>query len=111
VKIHAAHQREIADGGLGQSWTEFRSALAEIRKQGYYRSSGELEPALGAVAVPLFNQEDECVAALALVGPVKRIGSTRDEVLLAQLHEATSAIRSALSAPAEPVGRAARMKA
>jgi DNA-binding IclR family transcriptional regulator len=105
VKIHEANEREIAANGLGGSWSAFRSALADIRKQGFYRSSGELEPSIGAVAVPVFNEEDECVAALALVGQVKRIGATRDNLLLRHLQEAAGAIRSGL-APVEPAARA-----
>lgn len=99
VKIHEANQREIAENGLGTSWTEFRTALADIRKQGFYRSRGELQASLGSVAVPVFNEEDECVAALALVGQVTRIGKTSDDLLLGHLHQATRAIRAALTVP------------
>lgn len=108
VRIFAAHEAEIARNGLGATWTEFRSALAEIRKQGYYRSAGELEPGVGSMAVPVFNDEDECVAALALVGLAKRIDSAEDGALLCHLHEATDAIHTALASPAEQVNRPAR---
>lgn len=108
VKTYEAHHREIAQSALGESWTEFRSALADIRKQGFYRSSGELEPSIGAVAVPVFNEEEECVAALALVGQIKRIGSTKDGALLGQLQEATTGVRRALATPAKPGTRTSR---
>jgi DNA-binding IclR family transcriptional regulator len=96
VKLQEAHAREIAENGLGSTWPEFRNALAAIRKTGYYRSAGELEPTLGSLAVPVFNQEDDCVAALALVGNIRRIGAMTVEALLPPLLEATAAIRKAL---------------
>jgi len=96
MRIFEGHAKEVASAGLGSSWAEFRAALADIRKQGFYRSAGELEPALGAVAVPVFNADDECVAALALVGQVERVGAQADQTLLRHLHEATTAIRAAL---------------
>lgn len=101
LKIHEAHAEEIRQNAMGASWPEFRSALAQIRKAGYYRSQGELEPSLGSLAVPVFNGEEECVAALALVGSIERIGSLPDERLLRPLQEAAGAIRAAL-ATAEP---------
>jgi DNA-binding IclR family transcriptional regulator len=107
VKIQAAHQAEIAENGMGATWPEFRSTLAEIRKRGWYRSVGELQASLGSLAVPVFNQEDECVAALALVGNIKRISAVADEDLLRPLHKATDAIRKALAAPAPAAPAAA----
>jgi DNA-binding IclR family transcriptional regulator len=96
MRIFKDHAKEIASAGLGQSWADFRAALTDIRKQGYYRSVGELEPTLGAVAVPVFNAEGECVAALALVGHIHRVGHRTDPSMLHHLRDAATAIRSAL---------------
>lgn len=98
VKIHAANAQEIAANGLGQNWAEFRSILTDIRKAGFYRSIGELEPEVGAIAVPVFNLEGDCVAALALVGSAKRFRPVSDADLLEPLHQATAAIRRSLAA-------------
>jgi DNA-binding IclR family transcriptional regulator len=99
VKIHESHAREIAAHGLGKTWAEFRNALAQIRKQGHYRSLGELEPRLGSVAVPVFNPDGECVAALALVGGIDRIQALPLESLLSPLQEAVEEIHLSLIAP------------
>jgi DNA-binding IclR family transcriptional regulator len=96
MKIFEGHASEIATAGLGKSWAEVRGALADIRRQGYYRSEGELEPSLGAVAVPVFNAEGECVAALALVGQIHQVGAQPDESLLRHLRGATAEVRAAL---------------
>ncbi|MGV3569925.1 MAG: IclR family transcriptional regulator [Ramlibacter sp.] len=98
VKIHAANADEIAANGMGRNWAEFRAALTQVRKAGFYRSLGELEPGVGAVAVPVFNPDGDCVAALALVGSAKRFRAVADADLLGPLHEATAAIRRSLAA-------------
>jgi len=117
VKIHEGHAREIAASGMGADWTAFRTGLAQVRKAGYYRSLGELEPSLGSVSVPVFNGDDECVAALALVGGVERVEALPVQRLLRPLQEAAQAIRAALvesgraaarqapAAKAKPAGR------
>lgn len=116
LKIYEANAREIADNGMGETWAEFRTALAEVRRAGHYRSRGELEAALGSMAVPVFNAEGDCVAALALVGDVERIGAVPDERLLRPLGEAAAAIREGLAsakpaAAPSPAARPARPQA
>jgi DNA-binding IclR family transcriptional regulator len=68
VKIYEAHAQEAARRGLGKSWTDFRSSLAAIRKEGFYLSRGELERGVGGAAVPIVDAEGEVLAAVALVG-------------------------------------------
>ncbi len=97
VKIYQSHVEEIAANGLGRTWAEFRSALTAIRKAGYYRSVGELEPAVGAIAVPVFNADGDSVAALALVGRADRIAGEDDARLLRALRQAAASIREALA--------------
>ncbi len=96
VKIYERHAAEIAASGMGETWSAFRAALTEIRRRGSYRSSGELQSGVGAMAVPVLNADDDCVGALAMVGSVERIDNEADAVLLEPLAEATAAIRVAL---------------
>jgi DNA-binding IclR family transcriptional regulator len=96
VKIHAAYAAEIEREGMGASWSEFRAYCTQVRKEGFYLSLGELEPAVGAAVVPVLNAEDEAVAALALVGTIERLNSRAPEALRATLTEASSAIRTGL---------------
>jgi DNA-binding IclR family transcriptional regulator len=112
ARIHAAHADEIADQGMGAGWTAFRAGLAGIRQRGAYRSRGELQPELGAMAVPVLDADGDCVAALALVGRIERLDRLSDARLKGWLDEATAAIRERLGAggAAEAAGsaRAAR---
>jgi DNA-binding IclR family transcriptional regulator len=110
LKIYEANADEIAANNMGTSWPEFRSALALIRKAGYYHSVGELEKSLGSVSVPVFNPDNECVAALALVGNVERVGPAAVEGLLRPLREVADSIREALAASGTQHPRSARDK-
>lgn len=95
-KIYETHAKEISINGMGNTWQEFLSVLTKIRKDGFYHSQGELEPGLGAVAVPIFNAEGDCVAALALVGSIQRFDTSLDARILNRLQEASAAIRLSL---------------
>ncbi len=96
VKIHAKHVEEIAANGMGRDWAEFRTYLKNIRRCGYYRSVGELQPDVGAMAVPVFNADEECVGALAIVGSATRIKKESDARLLKWLHTTTTDIQARL---------------
>jgi DNA-binding IclR family transcriptional regulator len=98
ARIHAAHAHEIAESGMGASWPAFRAYLAEVRRRGSYRSHGELQPELGAMAVPVHDGDGDCVAALALVGRLERIDRVSDTRLRGWLAAAADAIRERLGA-------------
>jgi DNA-binding IclR family transcriptional regulator len=98
VKIHAQHAEEIAANGMGRDWAEFRNYLKNIRRRGYYRSLGELQPGVGAMAVPVLNADGDCVGALAIVGSGARIATETDARLLKWLHAATDDIQVRLQA-------------
>lgn len=95
-KIYETHAKEIGASGMGNTLQEFLTMLTKIRKDGFYRSQGELESGLGALAVPIFNAEGDCVAALALVGSVQRFEADLDVRLLRKLKESSAAISFSL---------------
>lgn len=96
-KIYDTHAKEISINGMGNNFQDFFSVLTKIRKDGFYYSQGELEPDIGAVAVPIFNPEGDCVAALAVVGSIQRFENGLDISTLQKLQEASAAIRISLS--------------
>lgn len=117
VKIYDAHAGEIAESGMGSTWSEFRAYLTEVRRRGYYRSDGELQAGVGALAVPVLNGDDECVGALALVGSSTRLAGKTDAALHGWLSDAVDRIRSALKdfrserrpSPAQPEAKPSSM--
>lgn len=94
VKLYETRAQEIEAAGLGTSWAEFRTYLAAVRKAGYYYSLGELEPERGALAVPLFDGDDEVVAALALVGSPQQLEGLGEGKLLRLLSRAAAEVRA-----------------
>jgi DNA-binding IclR family transcriptional regulator len=90
VKIYEAHGADAAKAGLGKSWSEFREYLADVRREDFYWSHGELERGIGAAAVAVRDADGEAVSALALVGTnaaLDAIGEARLRTLLANARE------------------------
>lgn len=96
VKIHEQLSEDIAASGMGRNWSEFRAYLTDIRRRGFYRSLGELQPGVGAMAVPVFNADEDCVGALAIVGSASRIAEEPEARLLKWLNTATTDIQARL---------------
>jgi DNA-binding IclR family transcriptional regulator len=68
--------------------------LALTRRRGYAVAEGELEPALTAVAAPIFDHSGSVVATLAVSGPAFRLPASR----LPQLGRTTAEVAGRLSA-------------
>ncbi len=81
-RLYKKFSREIFKSGLASTWEQFWENLQRTKKAGYYISKGELEPDVGAIAVPLFGQATAAIGALALVMPVHRVEFMNHEKLL-----------------------------
>jgi DNA-binding IclR family transcriptional regulator len=66
-RLEAFTERTIATSGA------LERELALVRAAGYAIAVGELEEGLHAVAVPLFDRADRCMAALSVSGPAYRL--------------------------------------
>lgn len=97
LKLYELHRAEIADKGLGDSWSAFLATLSEIRKQGYYFSRNEVMENITAVAFPVFNSEKEIVASVASVGWNDEVDDAIKKGLLAEIQAATTAIKEELA--------------
>lgn len=77
VRLYEERAEAIAHNGLGDSWTDFRKYLSNIRRDKFYFSVNEVENGVAAAAVPIFDGENDVVAALSMAGPksvVERFG-------------------------------------
>ncbi|MBP6900016.1 MAG: IclR family transcriptional regulator [Burkholderiaceae bacterium] len=83
-RVLEQHADEARAAGLPTAWPAFRQHFARIRKAGHYVSRGELEPALGAIAVPLVLADGQVLGAISLVTKVERLALV-DVAKLAQL--------------------------
>ncbi len=92
-RLYERRADDIARCGMGQTWTQFRARLARVRESGWTVSIGELEAHLGAVAVPVLDEEGAVRAALALVGPQQRLQAEGPESLVNPLQAAAACLR------------------
>lgn len=97
-RLYDGHGSEMSDFPLSASWGIFWETLQKTRKAGYYVSKGELEPDVGAIAVPFFDEGPQAVGALALVIPARRIDFMNHakllELLAAAAQQLTDAVRA-----------------
>jgi DNA-binding IclR family transcriptional regulator len=70
--------------------------MSAIRDAFMYTSMGEVERHLGAAAVPIFNNDGEVLAALALVGRMSAIRAAGEAKLRRWLTKAAAEVQAAL---------------
>lgn len=78
---------------------KIKKELEHIRKRGYAVNRGERELEVAAIAAPIFNHDNKVESALAIVGPVQRFSSDREDTIAASLLQATRRISELLGAP------------
>ncbi|MDR6416996.1 IclR family transcriptional regulator [Pseudarthrobacter sulfonivorans] len=78
--------------------SQLRSALAEVRRQGYALLAGHLHPDATGVAVPVRDPAGKVVAALAIIVPNDDTARSR----IAVLQAASGAVSRAMKYPAPP---------
>lgn len=74
----------------------YTGQLREIREKGFATSVEEREAGTSAVAVPIFDQEGNIVAALAVSGPVGRLTEERMKEVVPRVLEAAERMQKML---------------
>jgi len=72
-----------------------RAELAMIRRHGFAHSVGELTPEIAGIAVPILSG-GQLIGALAVAGPVSRLGAARVTQVVRRLKQAALTITHAL---------------
>jgi DNA-binding IclR family transcriptional regulator len=105
----------IAEAGLASDWSSFLRTLREIRAAGHYISIGELNPAVRAIAAPLFNADGEILGSLTLAMPRARFTPERQDALVAAAMAAAARVGKEVArltrAPSGPTGAAGARRA
>jgi len=73
---------EAVSSGQPNETTAFIKGLEMTRKQGYAISFGENSPDVHSISSPVFNSSHKLVGALAISGPLSRLGTEQIEKLL-----------------------------
>lgn len=74
--LFAHNAGEIAAAGLGGDWTEFRDAMAKLRREGFCVSRSEIDPGRAGLAAPIFNHERAVLGSLSFVLQAARADAT-----------------------------------
>jgi len=86
--IYPRHRSELEKAGLGSTWSEFRAALGEIKKDGYIVTMGEFTPGVYGVAAPVLTDQK---TSLGSVGVAWDAHQRRD----VQVQQAVLAVKQA----------------
>lgn len=70
--------------------------LMKVRKWGYAYSDGEIEVGVRGVASPIFNHEDQVIAALVIAGPSTRMNKKKINTVKNKVIEATTKLSQEL---------------
>jgi DNA-binding IclR family transcriptional regulator len=77
--LYLSNATQIAQASLGDTWKEFRTKLAEIRKQGYAQTIGKMNPGMHSLAVPILKSDGKVAGSLLMLGAA--VQSEIDEAL------------------------------
>ena len=64
--IYPRQRREIENAGLGSTWSDFRAALGEIKKDGYLVTMGEFTPGVYGVAAPVLTDQKTSLGSVGV---------------------------------------------
>ena len=83
---------ELSEVGFAHSEEEFLLQMKQIKKQGYYFSSGEVDPNLASLSIPVKFSAKEPPLALTLLGSKNRFEFTNFQKLIEILRDNASLI-------------------
>jgi DNA-binding IclR family transcriptional regulator len=90
---------QISEAGLGDSWKEFRIALASIRKQAFAQTIGRMNPGMNSVAVPIVRDDGKVAGSLLMLGSAIPTEMNKAMALVPFLTEKASLIAAGLPVP------------
>lgn len=62
VALH--HADDIRDAGMGKNWTEFRSHMTELAKQGFSVTHAEMYPGSVGLSAPIFDPDGNVLGSI-----------------------------------------------
>lgn len=65
-----SNHAEIAEARLGSTWVEFRTLLSSMRKVGFAKTVGRVNPGMYSVAVPILRSDGRVAGSLLMLGAV-----------------------------------------
>ncbi|NKN38185.1 IclR family transcriptional regulator [Agrobacterium sp. a22-2] len=104
-KLYGQHSADIAEAGLGATWSEFRKQLLQYRNDGHVISIGELDPNAAGVAVPVPVDDALDPAALVMVTTRTRFNLMEKALLIDIATNAARQIETSMRGQRDPITR------
>lgn len=96
--MYLLQAREIAEAGLGQSWTDFRDQLSQIRKRGFAETFGKVNPGMHSLAVPVMRDDGKVIGSVLALGSAAPAKAEEARQLVPLLLRKAYAIQQSLPA-------------
>lgn len=95
--LYLSNAGAIASAGLGDDWTAFRSNMTRIRKAGYATTTGQVNPHMLSISIPVFADDKVIGSLLLLTANSAQERDATDELVL-KLREVGTNIERLLGA-------------
>jgi DNA-binding IclR family transcriptional regulator len=77
MRLYLANQADVAAAGLGADWKAFKTALRDIRRDGYVASVSEVDRGVYGIAAPVFDPDGRVIGSISCVRPVTAMDRAR----------------------------------
>lgn len=97
--LYLSSAPEIAKAGLGATWKDFRTALSDIRKQGFAQTIGKINPGMHSLALPIVRADGKVAGSLLMLGSASPDEIRKAVELVPTLQARASEIAAGLVVP------------
>lgn len=96
-RLYDTHAAEAEVQTIGADWKAFSKALAEVRREGFARSAGELLTGRTGIAAPIFGDKGHVLGSLTLIGTTARLDAFRPDYISQHVVQAAQEITRRLA--------------
>ncbi len=72
------HAKDIRAAGLGDTWADFRQAMARIRKDGSCVTRGEVVAGLVGIGAPVFDSDRRILGSIVFAVPTRKVAKLNE---------------------------------
>jgi DNA-binding IclR family transcriptional regulator len=95
--IYPQQRTEFEKAGLGSTWSEFRAALGQIKKDGYIVTMGEFTPGVYGVAAPVLTDQKRALGSVGVAWDAHQRRDVETQQAVLAVKQAATTISERLS--------------
>jgi DNA-binding IclR family transcriptional regulator len=80
TRLFLDHPGLVKDAGLGETWSEYKASLRQIRQNGYAVSVGEVDEGVFGIAAPVLGANQKVIGSISVVRPASQLDRARWDV-------------------------------